>query len=287
MITAQLLLSVALLSAPMAPNDNSTNGYWNGYGAAVVAPSVVGTNADVIHEGKNKPKFNVPAKQEEPKPILPPAVDVPKAKEPEPKVIVKEVPVEKVVTKEVIKEVIPNRPLTMDEYNKLIAPKGFRLEIIPLAPPPTRAAVAPAKEQVATVPNTPPPAKPVPVQPAPAPATPPVVRDQLPLPQSYEELLNYCKQGHTRALMVFSASWCPHCPGFKRDTIRNPQVQQYLANQGIGIVQHFDVDNNPSVSQAFGANPLPYYVVIDGEHIIKRGSGAVDPQTFMNWVPKK
>ena len=73
----------------------------------------------------------------------------------------------------------------------------------------------------------------------------------------------------------FSATWCGPCKMLSKtlSTIESPLE-----------IQEIDVDQNQELAQQFRIRGVPTLVIMDGDTEVKRKSGAMSAQEYLQWV---
>lgn len=83
------------------------------------------------------------------------------------------------------------------------------------------------------------------------------------------------------SILFFTASWCPACVQMKSKTL--PYV--LLPGHDLQVV---DVDANPQLSQTYGIQSLPAYIVLDGTgRAYRHGVGYRDVHQFIDFLNLK
>jgi thioredoxin-like negative regulator of GroEL len=80
------------------------------------------------------------------------------------------------------------------------------------------------------------------------------------------------------SILFFTASWCPACVQMKSRTLRHVSLPGH-------DLQVIDVDANPGLSQAYGVQSLPAYIVLDGMgRAYRHGVGYRDVRQFIDFL---
>jgi thiol-disulfide isomerase/thioredoxin len=122
---------------------------------------------------------------------------------------------------------------------------------------------------------------------APAPATAPAPKTAAPAGSSAPAKGTVAKgdtpppaapKAKRHTILFFTASWCPACLKMKSLTLPKVALPGH-------VLQIIDVDANPRLSDQYGVNGLPAYIILDGVgRAYKHGVGFRDVQQFVTFL---
>lgn len=125
------------------------------------------------------------------------------------------------------------------------------------------------------------PTLPVPTPPSlPSPAPQPQV---LQLPRNYREGLAYIREKKGVGLVVFSTVSCGKCYELK-NALKTPEVAKAMRDKNIVLIYKLDCNVEPDIAQFFNVKTVPFYILTDGNGVLKKGWGYFGPQSFAEWL---
>lgn len=114
--------------------------------------------------------------------------------------------------------------------------------------------------------------------------TQPVQAYPVKLPNSYAEAMKYAKDRKVKILIVFSTNTCPNCVQLKRNTLSDQKVLDTLKANNIRLVYNTMCEDESEIADKFNVQQVPFYVVTDGEYILKKGIGYRQSNDFIEWI---
>jgi thioredoxin-like negative regulator of GroEL len=100
--------------------------------------------------------------------------------------------------------------------------------------------------------------------------------------RTLDEAIAESKRNGTPVLAFVTADWCPPCQTMKRTTLLDTRVEAYLKGKTIPV--YVDVDVDPKSAGTLGVTGIPATVVISGDTVIARTSGALAVDDYMSFV---
>lgn len=82
-----------------------------------------------------------------------------------------------------------------------------------------------------------------------------------------------------RKLIFFHAPWCPPCRFYERQFIA--PLEQIV---GEDKIQRVDAQNNPFTAEKHLIDKLPAVVLLDGDTVHMRRTGAIDMDEVARWL---
>lgn len=82
-----------------------------------------------------------------------------------------------------------------------------------------------------------------------------------------------------RKLLYFHAPWCPPCRFYEQEFIE--KIEKAV---GEDKVQRINAQDEPFVAEKHLVDKLPYVILLDGENVYMRRTGAIDIKHISKWL---
>ncbi len=103
--------------------------------------------------------------------------------------------------------------------------------------------------------------------------------ERLPWRSDYQAAMAEARSVHAPAILMFSASMCPHCWKMDREVFTDPDVQNELADYQL---IRLDIFTHRKLARQYEFRGTPAFVVFDGQgRAIGATSGAMTPKEFV------
>ena len=79
-----------------------------------------------------------------------------------------------------------------------------------------------------------------------------------------------------------TADWCGPCQSYKKNTLSDPRVEQWVAANAVPV--YIDVDARGEDAQRLEVSGIPATLIIKDGIILDRAVGAVPPQQLLPWL---
>lgn len=112
------------------------------------------------------------------------------------------------------------------------------------------------------------------------------------LPSYFDKTLSYeaaLEQSGRTGKPVFayaSADWCEPCREFKRTTLRDPRVAEWLASRTIPVYLDVTSESRPgaAAAAALRVTSIPAIFLIREGEPVGSHAGAIDADSLLNWL---
>jgi thiol:disulfide interchange protein len=114
----------------------------------------------------------------------------------------------------------------------------------------------------------------------------PVLREIL--IDDWDKALADSKKENKPIYVEFYTTWCGYCKVFKKKTLSNEEVKQYLSDNFIAVLMDAEKGQGIAAAKKYGVNGYPTHAVIDVDGKLKGNTyGYLKPTPFLNWLKTK
>lgn len=108
--------------------------------------------------------------------------------------------------------------------------------------------------------------------------TPPVFDEN----QSFDQCQSLAAQSHKLVLVYATASWCGPCQTYKRTTLVDRGVVEWIRRHTEPV--YLDIDRNQSTAAELGVSSIPVTILLQDGKEVSRLTGAASADEFLQWV---